>query len=178
MSEFIEVEWFGRASKIGIVLTYDEHDGFKARMAPLPFKATLHGTTEGGLEIIERSEDDDIKWLMENAAKVPFDWAWGIFGPRMRSEWGIRHMVEKPEVIRYHRRDYDIKTLQDVGAPVGSEEWKVTREVDDPTALRLSIGGVAGELGYVVYRGDTGECVTLLRKALGKLDAHYRGQGE
>jgi hypothetical protein len=35
MSEFIEVEWFGREHTIGIVLTYDEHDGFKARMAPV-----------------------------------------------------------------------------------------------------------------------------------------------
>lgn len=58
------------------------------------------------------------------------------------------------------------------------EQWKIIREADDPLALRLSVGGVPGELGYVVYRGDTKECVELLRTALSKLEAHYEEQGE
>lgn len=63
--------------------------------------------------------------------------------------------------------------------PTTSEEnWKVTRESDDPLALRLSIGGVEGELGYIVYRGDTQACLKLLRKAVKKLEAHYAEQGE
>lgn len=58
------------------------------------------------------------------------------------------------------------------------EEWKIIRESDDPLALRLSIGGVEGELGYIVYRGDTEACLKLLRKALNKLETHYSEQGE
>lgn len=58
------------------------------------------------------------------------------------------------------------------------EQWKIIREADDPMALRLSIGGVEDELGYIVYRGDTEACLKLLRKALKKLEAHYNEQGE
>lgn len=58
------------------------------------------------------------------------------------------------------------------------EEWKIIREADDPIALRLSIGGVENELGYIVYRGDTAACLKLLRKAVTKLEAHFNEQGE
>jgi hypothetical protein len=61
---------------------------------------------------------------------------------------------------------------------VSSEEWKIIREADDPWALRLSIGGVPDELGYIVYRGDTKACLELLRKALGRLEKHLVEQGE
>ena len=59
-----------------------------------------------------------------------------------------------------------------------TEQWKIIREADDPMALRLSIGGVEGDLGYIVYRGDTKDCLRLLRRALKKLEAHYNEQGE
>ncbi len=105
MSEFIKVEWFGRDNqKVGIVLTYDQHDGFKARMAALPqaYPSNAYRATE----------EQDIKWLMKNAAKIPFEWAWGIFGDTMYRFWlerrpGIEH------IIRYDHRDYDIETLKE-----------------------------------------------------------------
>ena len=98
MSEFVEVEWFGRGHKIGIVLTYDEHDGFKARMSPV----------EAGVQL--KSESSDIKWIMENAAKIPFEWAWGIFGSRMKTEWMHRHLADEPSsLIRYDSVNYDSK---------------------------------------------------------------------
>lgn len=99
MTEFVEVEWFGRLRKIGIVLTYDGHDGFKARMAPL-----IYGNTE----------EEDVKYLMENAAKIPFDWAWGIFGKRMLVEWHNRHGGRNVKTVRYDHRDYDVETLEEV----------------------------------------------------------------
>jgi hypothetical protein len=58
------------------------------------------------------------------------------------------------------------------------ETWKIVREADDPIALRLSIGGIEGELGYIVYRGETEDCVKLLRKALDKFETHLKEQGE
>lgn len=100
MSEFVEVEWFGRDHKIGIVLTYDEHDGFKARMSPVPIGKLL-------------SESSNIKWLMENAAKIPFEWAWGIFGNRMKGEW-LRRGYRPAGQVRYDGRRYDVKTLKEV----------------------------------------------------------------
>ena len=99
MSEFIEVEWFGREEKIGIVLTYDEHDGFKARMAPIP-----------KFPYQEPSEEEDIKYLMREAAKIPFEWAMGIFGSRMKTEWLHRHLKDKSSsLIRYDGVNYDSK---------------------------------------------------------------------
>ncbi|MCA9324422.1 hypothetical protein KC992_04975 [Candidatus Saccharibacteria bacterium] len=100
MSEFVEVEWFGRDHKIGIVLTYDEHDGFKVRMAPI----------EAGVQL--KSEQADIDWLMKNAAKVPFEWAKGFFGPRMKTEWMRRHLADEEWLtVRYDGKDYDTTTL-------------------------------------------------------------------
>lgn len=58
------------------------------------------------------------------------------------------------------------------------EEWKITREADDPLALRLSIGGIDGELGYIVYRGDTKACLELLHRAQQQLEKHFKEQGE
>ena len=58
-------------------------------------------------------------------------------------------------------------------------KWKVIRESDDPLALRLSIGSPHGEdSGYIVYRGDTKECLTLLVRALEELRQHMEVQGE
>lgn len=63
-----------------------------------------------------------------------------------------------------------------------SEHWVVTREADDPIANRLSIGNPHGlkveDAGYIVYRGETAECITLLETALEKLKEHYAEQGE
>lgn len=94
MSEFVEVEWFGREQKIGVVLTYDQHDGFKARMAPLP------GPHDGG-------ETQDIEYLMREAAKIPAEWAYGIFGKRMISEYMRRNLWDKSRCsFRYDRVNY------------------------------------------------------------------------
>lgn len=102
MSKFVDVEWFGRDQKIGIVLTYDEHDGFKVRMAPLPPGA-------------ETDETYSIQWLLDNAAKVPFDWAWGIWGSRMKAEWMNEHLADSDySVIRYDSRNYNVNTLEEV----------------------------------------------------------------
>lgn len=113
MSDFVDVEWFGREQKIGIVLTYDMHDGFKCRMAPLPF-----GPLEQGIDgpvLVDRSEEADVKWLMANAAKIPFEWAWGIWGKRMKTEWMKRHLANKSwPTVRYDARNYDVKTLEEV----------------------------------------------------------------
>ena len=107
MSRFVEVEWFGRSAKIGIVLTYDEHDGFKSRMAPLPY------VNELGQNL--NSEQGDIDWLMANAAKIPFEWAWGIFGERMKAEWMFEHMADSDySVVRYDGQNYNVNTLERV----------------------------------------------------------------
>lgn len=101
MSEFVEVEWFGRAQKVGIVLTYDKFDGFKGRMAPLPTFLENAGEMLG------------TQWVMDNAAKIPFEWAWGIFGQRMVTEWQHRHSGEICYRVRYDHRDYDVETLKE-----------------------------------------------------------------
>lgn len=105
MSRFVDVEWFGRDHKIGIVLTYDEHDGFKVRMAPLP-----------SLDFGEEpNEEKDVAWLMENAAKVPFEWAWGIWGSRMKAEWMNEHLADDDfSTIRYDSKEYSVHTLEEV----------------------------------------------------------------
>lgn len=65
-----------------------------------------------------------------------------------------------------------------------SKNWKIIREADDPLALRLSIGSPNGNGftiendGYIVYRGDTQECIQLLETALAQLKSHYKEQGE
>lgn len=101
MSKFVDVEWFGRDHKIGIVLTYDEHDGFKVRMAPVFHR--------------DNDEESDIKYLLENAAKVPFEWAWGIWGSRMKAEWMNEHLSDGDfSIIRYDSRKYNVKTLEEV----------------------------------------------------------------
>lgn len=102
MSEFVEVEWFGRDHKIGIVLTYDEHDGFKARMAPI--------VLQDWESDLPQTEESDIKYLVDNAAKIPFEWAMGIFGSRMKTEWMHRHLADAPtSLIRYDGVNYDSK---------------------------------------------------------------------
>jgi hypothetical protein len=58
-------------------------------------------------------EQYDIKWLMENAAKIPFEWAWGIFGRRMKSEWMRRHLKDAPgSLVRYDGVNYDSKNWE------------------------------------------------------------------
>ena len=110
MSKFVDVEWFGREDEIGIVLTYDEFDGFKARMAPLPKAARFIPDPEDSLFWL-RDEELDIKWLMENAAKIPFEWAWGIFHHQIG-----RYMDEhNVKVLRYDRQVYQVSF--DVYAP-------------------------------------------------------------
>lgn len=62
-------------------------------------------------------------------------------------------------------------------------KWKIIREADDPIALRLSIGSPPeetpdGYVGYIVYRGDTEECLNLLEQAVQELKKFYGEQGE
>lgn len=100
MTEFVDVEWFGRDTKVGIVLTHDEFDGFKARMAPLPF------------EYVYASERAGVDWMMQNAAKIPFEWAWGIFKEQMLIDWRIRNpgVDVTQAVIRYDHHTYKAST--------------------------------------------------------------------
>lgn len=57
--------------------------------------------------------------------------------------------------------------------------WKIIREQDDPIALRLSIGAPTGSgEGYIVYRGETKDCLDLLEKAVTELKQLYEEQGE
>lgn len=113
MSEFVDVTWFGREHTIGIVLTYDEFDGFKARMAPVPLIEYHSGL---GVNIpLNTNVEGDVKWLMANAAKIPFEWAWGIFGRRMVAYWQDKHLdLDSWPTVRYDHYDYDVKTLEEV----------------------------------------------------------------
>lgn len=114
MSEFVAVEWFGREDKIGIVLTYDEFDGFKCRMAPIPYNPDVNipvGVDNGGSLVFP--EDIDIRYLMENAAKVPFEWACGFFKETMMQKWLEVHLEVVPEPpLRYDSINYDLYTLE------------------------------------------------------------------
>lgn len=57
--------------------------------------------------------------------------------------------------------------------------WKIIREANDPLALRLSIGGPHDiDGGYIVYRGDTANCLVLLEEAVIELKQHLQEQGE
>jgi hypothetical protein len=58
------------------------------------------------------------------------------------------------------------------------EQWKVIREADDPIALRVSVGGRPDEFGYIVYRGETKECLQLLYRAYQEMSKFYKEQGE
>ncbi len=66
--------------------------------------------------------------------------------------------------------------------PNKDNNWKIIRESDDPLALRLSIGSPHGfdtkENGYIVYRGETQECIELLEIALEEFKKHLQAQGE
>lgn len=63
-----------------------------------------------------------------------------------------------------------------------ADHWVITREATDPIAGRISIGSPRGmraeEAGYVVYRGETAECIKLLEIALAKFKQKYAEQGE
>lgn len=66
-----------------------------------------------------------------------------------------------------------------------ANNWKIIREENDPIALRLSIGSPhvpnvpeIKENGYIVYRGDTEDCLVLLREAVLQLEKHLKEQGE
>jgi hypothetical protein len=59
-----------------------------------------------------------------------------------------------------------------------NEKWQITREADDPLALRLSVGSHEGKFGYIVYRGETKECLQLLYRAYQEMDKFYKEQGE
>lgn len=44
--------------------------------------------------------------------------------------------------------------------------FKVVKEQDDPMTNRLSIGGSKEEGCYIVYRGETKDCLEVLEQAL------------
>ncbi len=44
--------------------------------------------------------------------------------------------------------------------------FKVMKEKDDPMTNRLSIGGSKEEGCYVVYRGETEDCLSVLTEAV------------
>jgi hypothetical protein len=44
--------------------------------------------------------------------------------------------------------------------------FKVVKEKDDPMTNRLSIGGSKEEGCYIVYRGETTDCLKILEQAL------------
>ncbi len=44
--------------------------------------------------------------------------------------------------------------------------FKVVKEKDDPMTNRLSVGGSKEEGCYVVYRGETEDCVSVLEQAV------------
>lgn len=44
--------------------------------------------------------------------------------------------------------------------------FKVIKEQDDPMTNRLSIGGSKEQGNYIVYRGETKDCLEVLRNAL------------
>lgn len=44
--------------------------------------------------------------------------------------------------------------------------FKVVKEKDDPMTNRLSIGGSKNEGCYIVYRGETKDCLEVLEQAL------------
>lgn len=44
--------------------------------------------------------------------------------------------------------------------------FKVSKEKDDPMTNRLSIGGSKNEGCYIVYRGETKDCLEVLENAL------------
>lgn len=57
-------------------------------------------------------------------------------------------------------------------------EWKIIREANDPIALRLSVGGKPDKFGYIVHRGETADCLRLLKEAVAELEKHLAEQGE
>lgn len=61
-------------------------------------------------------------------------------------------------------------------------DWVIKREQRDPLANRISIGSPhmanPEKAGYVVYRGDPGECIQLLEIALAKFKESYYGNSE
>lgn len=44
--------------------------------------------------------------------------------------------------------------------------FKIIKEKDDPMTNRLSIGGSKEEGCYIVYRGDTKDCIEVLEQAV------------
>lgn len=98
MSKFVEVEWLSAMNTVGYVLTYDEHDGFKVR------------SDWAGIDTGHFDESEDIRAIMEMGAKVPFEWAWAIFGARMIAY--VEDLVgDTPGAIRYDRQVYNLSKL-------------------------------------------------------------------
>lgn len=57
------------------------------------------------------------------------------------------------------------------------EKWQVTKEPDDDV-LRISVGGLNGKFGYVVFRGNAIECNRLLVKASEELSRYILANKE
>ena len=91
MSEIIDTEWFDTGltgfsgQNIGVVLTYNEHDGFKCWI----------GVGAGV------SQDSDSLLIYERGTKLSHDVAKGIWGKRMRAEWIRRNLSSKRPLDKY-----------------------------------------------------------------------------
>ena len=101
----IDVEWLDISASvfpplfthIGFVLIFNEHAGFKVY---------------AGMSIHGNSPDENAKFIYENGTKIPFNWAWGIWGKRMETEWMHRHLADYDEVkniIRYDGVNHEIR---------------------------------------------------------------------
>jgi len=84
MSEFIDVEWYDAGTSglpgqnIGIVLVYNEHQGFKCYM----------GIGNGV------SESDDMENIHKLGTKIDHKLASTVWGSRMAAEWITRHLAD------------------------------------------------------------------------------------
>lgn len=93
MTTVIETEWLSSIETVGFVLTYDDHDGFKVRCGVAKFD----------------DETLDQNYILGHGAKIPFDWAWGIFGQRMVVEAEIRNpALNEVKSIRYDGSDREV----------------------------------------------------------------------
>lgn len=95
MSEIIDVEWFDKGATglpnqtIGVVLIYNEHDGFKCYI----------GIGNGA------SITDDTKFIYEHGTKLGHAAAKGIWGSRMRGEWISRNLANNARMSYAYKYD-------------------------------------------------------------------------
>lgn len=104
MSEFIDVEWFDagtsgiRGQTVGIVLVYDENDGFKCYM----------GIGNGV------SANDDMENIHKLGVKIDYAHAKAVWGNRMRAEWISRNLSNDDlSWYMYDRKKYPMNQIRE-----------------------------------------------------------------